>query len=183
MFRIISLKSVMSNLKISWMLVQCLERQVPGFWKRGLISLYLILKSLEKFSLETKESFKTTITEIMVDVVSNAREGHNFYKQISLTVLKNVKNVWMENFLYKLRLEAWSGPSFLCWSILHKGLKIPGTTMFWAQGPFGEMYKCALAPWTQEKARRRKCLQMALPFSDKSSRRLRRVERGKLAHF
>lgn len=34
-----------------------------------------------------------------------------------------------------------------------------------------------------EKARKRKCLQMALPFSNNSSRRLGRVERGKQAHF
>lgn len=31
MFRIIFKKSLMNNLKISWMLVQCLEKQVPGF--------------------------------------------------------------------------------------------------------------------------------------------------------
>lgn len=62
------------------MLVQCLEKQIPGFCKRGLISLYLIPKSLKKLSLETKEFFKTTIIEIMVVVITNASEGHNFYK-------------------------------------------------------------------------------------------------------
>lgn len=44
----------------------------------------------------------------MADVVSNASDGHNFYKQVLLKILSNV---WMENFIYKHRLED-------CWSIL-----------------------------------------------------------------
>jgi len=34
----------------------------------------------EEIQFRNKGVFKTTIIEVMVDVVSNASEGHNFYK-------------------------------------------------------------------------------------------------------
>ena len=56
----------------------------------GLISLYLILKSLEKLKFRNKalkKKRKAMIIVIMVDVVTDASEGQDFCKKILFQIL------------------------------------------------------------------------------------------------
>lgn len=106
-------------------------------------------------------------------------KGTTFIKRL-LKVFLGCSN---GKFYLQMQVGGLKWPHFSLLVNTARGIKNPGYNEVLSTGPFCEIYKRALAPWFQKKASRRKCLQVALPFSGKSSRRLGRVKRGKWTHF
>ena len=165
------------NNETSWVLIQYLKKQFPGFWKMGLISLYLILKSLNTLKFRNSALKKLQLLLLwLLWLVMQMKDTTliHWYFESPFQCLN-------EEFY----LQTQAGDLKYCrrHSAVNtaRGIKNPGHNEVLSTQPFYKVYKHARATLTPENTSRRRCLQMALPLSGGSSRSMAR-SRSKSQH-
>lgn len=139
-------KSLMSNLKTSWMLAQSFKETSSRLLKNGSDIPH---SEVNEEKLRTKTLKKKKLWSLLLWLIWLVMqvEGTTFVNRYCLKSIKMPE--WRRLFTNTGgRLEA--ATTSLCWSILREELKILGTTKLWVHHPFVTCISMSWLPWLQK---------------------------------